>query len=73
MDQQTANQNLRRLAEAGAGARLIKTTGRKKRVFYYVQLGRFKSQKDANEAGRQLKTRGLVTSFTVSSYHSPSQ
>ena len=68
MDQETANQNLIRLKEAGASARLIKTSGRKNRVFYYLQLGRFKTQKDANEAGRQLKDRGLVTSFTVNSY-----
>lgn len=72
MDQQTANQNLLRLAEAGASARLIKTAGRKKKVFYYLQLGRFKTQKDALEAGRQLKARNLVTDFTVSSYRSAS-
>ncbi len=70
MDQQTANSTLARLTQAGASARLITTTGRKKRVFYYLQLGRFKTQKDANEAGRQLKDRGLVNGFTVSSYRS---
>jgi len=73
IDHEAVNKKLRRLAEAGASARLIKTTGRKKRVFYYVQLGKFKTQKDANEAGRQLKTRGLVTSFSVTSYRSASQ
>ena len=73
MDQQTATQNIIRLNEAGATARLIKTTGRKKRVFYYVQLGRFKTQKDANEAGRQLNARGLLSTFTVSSYRLASQ
>lgn len=73
MDQQTANQNILRLSEAGATARLIKTTGRKKKVFYYVQLGRFKTQKDANEAGRQLNARGLVNTFTVASYRLASQ
>ena len=72
MDQGTANLNLRRLGEAGATARLIKTTDRKKRNFYYLQLGRFRTQKDANDAGRQLKARGLVTSFTVTSYRSTS-
>jgi hypothetical protein len=73
MDEGTANTNLRRLGEAGATARLIKTIGRKKRAFYYLQLGRFKTQKDANEAGRELKTRGLVTGFTVTSYRSASK
>jgi len=72
MDQETANKTLAQLTEAGATARLIKTTGRKKQSFYYLQLGRFKTQKDANEAGRQLKDRGVVTSFTVSSYRSAS-
>ncbi len=70
MDQETANQNLQRLSEAGATARLIRNIGRKKKAFYYLQLGRFKTQKDANEAGRQLRDRGLVTSFTVSAYRS---
>jgi len=73
MDQENANNTLSLLTKAGATARIIKTTGRKKSVFYNVQLGRFKTQKDANEAGRQLKARGLVTSFTVASYHSASQ
>ena len=72
MDEGTANTNLQRLGEAGATARLIKTTGRKKRALYYLQLGRFKTQKDANEAGRELKARGLVTSFIVTSYRSAS-
>jgi cell division septation protein DedD len=68
MDQQSANTNLQRLGEAGATARLIKTTDRRKRSIYFLQLGRFKTQKDANEVGRQLKARGLVANFTVSSY-----
>ena len=71
-DQETANRTLAQLTEVGATARLIKITGRKKRVSYYLQLGRFKTQKDANEAGRQLQNRGLVTSFNVRSYRSAS-
>lgn len=72
MDKETANAHLLRLGDAGATARLIKITGRKKRVFYSLQLGRFKTQKDALDAGGQLKARGLVTNFSVNSYRSAS-
>lgn len=73
MNQEAATQTLSRLADGGASARLIKTTRRKKKAIYYLQLGRFKTQKDALDAGRQLKARGLLTDFIVTSYRSASE
>ena len=37
--------------------RLIRITGPKKAVFYYLQLGRFKTRKEALDAGALLRTR----------------
>jgi hypothetical protein len=73
MDQQTANNTLTRLTAAGATARLIKNTGRRNTSVYFIQLGRFKTQKDARDAARQLNSRGLVNEFIVTSYHAASQ
>lgn len=67
-DEKTARENSTRLWEAGAEPRLIKINGRRKVAFYYLQLGRFKTQKEALDAGAQLRTRGLLQSFTVSGH-----
>lgn len=72
-DENTAKEMSTRLWEAGANPRLIKITGRKKTVFYYVQLGRFKTQKEAIGAGAQLKTKGLLQSFVVAEYRQASR
>ncbi|MDX6498658.1 MAG: hypothetical protein QOG23_1918 [Blastocatellia bacterium] len=72
VDEKTANENSARLWSAGAEPRLIRVIGRKKAVFYYIQLGRFKTRKDAVEAGAQLKTRGLLQSFAISEYQAAS-
>ena len=72
MDQKTVNENSSRLTQAGANSRVIKSISRKKTTFYYLQLGRFKTQKEAVEAGNQLKARDFVKSFTVGPYRSAS-
>ncbi|HXD30143.1 MAG TPA: SPOR domain-containing protein [Pyrinomonadaceae bacterium] len=72
-DEKTANENSARLWAAGANPRLIKIIGRKKAVFYYLQLGRFKTRKDALDAGAQLRTKGLLQSFALSEYRSASK
>jgi hypothetical protein len=72
-DEKTANENSARLWTAGANPRLIKITGHKKAVFYYLQLGRFKTRKEALDAGAQLRTKGLLESFAISEYRSTSK
>lgn len=67
-DEKTANENSARLWAAGANPRLIKTTGRKKAVFYFLQLGKFKTRKEALDAGAQLRTKGLLQSFVITGY-----
>ena len=67
-DEKTANENVARLWAAGANPRLIKVTGRKKAFFYFLQLGRFKTRKDALDAGAQLRTKGLLQNFVISDY-----
>jgi cell division protein FtsN len=67
-DEKTANENAARLWAAGANPRLIKVTGRKKAIFYFLQLGRFKTRKDALDAGAQLRTKGLLQNFVISDY-----
>lgn len=68
MDEKTANDNVRRLKEAGVTPRVIKINGRKRVVLHYLQLGRFKTQKAARETAGQLRAKGLLKSFTVSPY-----
>lgn len=67
-DEKTATENSSRLWAAGANPRLIKITGRKKTILYYLQLGRFKTRKDALEAGAQLRSKGLLQTFTINEY-----
>lgn len=72
-DEKSANETSARLWAAGANPRLIKITGRKKGILYYLQLGRFKIRKDALEAGAQLRTRGLLQGFAIAAHRSASQ
>lgn len=73
VDLKTANENSARLTAAGAEPRLIKVIGRKKAVYYCIQLGRFRTKKDAADAGNQLKIKGLVPSFVISEYQEVSR
>ena len=70
LDENTANETASRLREAGANPRLIKTTLWTRESSYYLQLGRFKTQREAVDAGNQLKARGLLKSFAISTYRS---
>lgn len=72
-DEKTSNVYSARLQAAGANPRLIKIVGRKRAVSYYIQLGRFKTRKDALDVGAQLKTKGLLQDFAISEYRSASK
>lgn len=72
-EEKSANETANRLWSAGANPRLIKAIGRNKTAFYYIQLGRFKSQKEALGAGSQLKTKGLLQDFVVAEFKQASQ
>jgi len=72
-EEKTANENANRLWSSGANPRLIKVIGRNKTAFYYIQLGRFKSQKEAFGAGSQLKARGLLQDFVVAEFKQASK
>lgn len=67
MKVETANENSNRLMQAGIKSRLIRFTWGKKHL-NNLQIGRFLTKKDAVAAGNQLKEKGFLQSFTVSSY-----
>jgi hypothetical protein len=72
-EEKSASETANRLWSAGASPRLIKVIGRNKTAFYYIQLGRFKSQKEAFGAGSQLKARGLLQDFVVAEFKQESK
>lgn len=72
-DEKTASENSARLWSAGANPRLIKIIGRSKVVLYYIQLGRFKTQKEAFGASSQLKAKGLPLNFVIAEYRQQSK
>jgi hypothetical protein len=72
-DERTAEENAAQLRSIGANPRLVRTTGRAKTALYYIQLGRFKSQKDAFSANSQLKAKGVTLNFVVARYRPESK
>jgi hypothetical protein len=52
----------------GIEPRVIKVRGKGKTTWCQVQIGRFLSRKSAVEAGTQLQSKGVVQSFSASSY-----
>ena len=72
-DEPTANENATHLRNIGANPRLVRTAGRAKTTLYYIQLGRFKNQKDAFGANSQLKAKGVTLNFVVAQYRAPSK
>jgi len=71
-DEHTANDNSAHLRNLGANPRLIKMP-RAKGTLYYIQLGRFKTQKDAFSANAQLRAKGITLNFVVAEYRAASQ
>jgi cell division protein FtsN len=41
---------------------------RRKQALYQVQIGRFLTQKNANEVGAQLQAEGFISRFSVVAY-----
>lgn len=66
-DEKTADERASQLWDAGANPRIIRVSGRK-RYFYYLQLGRFKSQKDALRACAQLSAKRLFEGCVVAEF-----
>lgn len=63
-----ANALASQLRSFGIEPRLIKTPGRGKKTWYQMQVGRFPTRKSANEAGTQLKNKGLIQDFIPAQY-----
>lgn len=68
-----AKETAARLWDIGANPRLVKMAGRTKVPSYYVQLGRFRTQKDAFAANAQLKAKGVSFNLVVAEYRSASK
>jgi hypothetical protein len=68
MKAETANENLNRLLQTGIKPRLFTLPWGTKTTLKYLQIGRFPSKKDALAAGNQLKEKGFLQNFTVTTY-----
>jgi hypothetical protein len=56
------------LTNQGAPARVVRSVRSRSRVLFHVQVGRFPTQKKAEDAGKLLKTMGLLQEFVVTKY-----
>jgi hypothetical protein len=65
---EAANENLNRLMQAGIKPRLFIFPWGTKTTLKYLQIGRFVNKKDALAAGNQLKEKGFLQNFSVSTY-----
>lgn len=64
-DQGQANARAAKLKEAGAEARVVKAEIPGKGTWYRVQVGGFKSRDEAQQFGNQLRNKGAVQDFIV--------
>lgn len=64
-DQSQANDRVARLKSAGVDASVVRAEIPGKGTWYRVQIGRFASREDAGSFGSQLRSRGVVQDFIV--------
>lgn len=64
-DQDQANARAAKLQQAGAAARVVKAELPGKGTWYRVQVGGFKSHAKAQDFGNQLRSKGAVQDFIV--------
>lgn len=66
-DQSQANDRVARLKAAGVDASVVRAEIPGKGTWYRVQIGRFASRDEAGSFGNQLRSRGVVQEFIVTS------
>jgi hypothetical protein len=64
----SANDLAARLRSSGIEPRLIRSSGKGKKTWYQVQIGRFPNRKGAADAGTQLQMKGLIQDFRLADY-----
>lgn len=67
-EESQANALVAQLQSAGINSRIVKIKARKRMTLCQVQIGRFIKRKDAAEAGKQLRERGIIQSFIPTGY-----
>mgnify|MGYP001359261945 CR=1 FL=1 len=64
-DQSQANERAARLKSAGVEASVVRAEISGKGTWYRVQIGRFASREEAESFGKQLRTRGAVQEYII--------
>jgi hypothetical protein len=69
-EEAAANELATRLRSFGIEPRINRLSGRGKKTWYQVQVGRFPTRKDVNQSGRQLQEKGVIQDFSLIGYQS---